>query len=671
MICIDNFRNLTKEEEKDYPFKICEQCCFCKECELINDHMVSLIQACTLCLDETAKSLRSTVHLPVHIRDVWEDGICPMKKFNQIACGDQWVAKGIGDDFKADIKYDYKKEQFKVIQSSDKKNCVTDKWEPNQPIIISAPTGGGKNTFIEHESFEYVRKLNHQNKTEYKILLLSNRRALTEQTKNRIKKGEAKEDKINFDYREYINVMSYQSLLNQVEHLKNVQACSRSKYLFVVCDEAHFFTSDASFNPDTEKILEAIVDIFQDAIRIYMTATPYECLKYIEEKESRNDKYIPGILYHFKRDYSYLDAKYFSDENTELKDIIKKSVINKNERWLVFIDSRKQGAAFKKLLEKDDKISSLKGRVITIDADSKYNDEKYQEMIVSECFGKDINVVIATSVIDNGVNFRNIQNVVITDTDRTKCLQMVGRIRIEKDLVTKSPCSKVTMYIKRHDEIFISRRLNAIGIQQDAYHDYDMAAESKNYKWQFFNKYKDNDLEDWKNSKHWFGRDKMEPDRLYQNKIARSLADKRERIYKSILEEMEETGKENMVTGQRYLEFQLSWFGKEYIQENDITLSGQKHDGQIEFEQWIKEEWGNKKITKEEHKNFGKEFFERYHPIFGICTKKQGFSSDDNRGENGPKTAGYSLKRINEIFQVMNMPFRINEEDGYCTISMV
>lgn len=256
------------------------------------------------------------------------------------------------------------------------------------------------------------------------------------------------------------------------------------------------------------------------------------------------------MLYHFQRDYGYLNTKSFS-EVTELKDIIINSVVDKNEKWLVFIDNKRQGAAFKKLLEDDNGVASaLKGRVLTIDSDSKYNDKKYQGMILNEKFDKSINVVISTSVIDNGVNFRGIENVVITDINRTKCLQMLGRARVDRNLSTKVALSKVALYLKRHNKSYISNRLKSLGIQQDAYHDYDMATEIRSYKYEFLNKFYDNDSDDWENAKHWFSRYKNDPGLLYTNEIARSLADKSVPVYESILQEMVETDKGKKVTGQ-------------------------------------------------------------------------------------------------------------------------
>lgn len=681
MIQKDNFLIYPDEDESGYPFKICPCCPLRKQCELVTSHIVRQVKkkqpsvlpvvAVNYLHPEqdkvyfvTAVPDKSKCHAineditvtdpTLYMMAIWENDNCPMIMFNVVGCGGKWVADGIGDDFKVD----WESQQYRIERSAPKKRFYTNKWEPRQPVYISAQTGNGKNHFIENVLLKYIRELNHRYKTDHKILILSNRRALTEQTKDRLNRGFAEDDKIYYNG-DFVDVMSYHSLLNKVEYLKQIQLHGKSKYLFVICDEAHFFTSDAAFNPDTEKILEGIVNIFQDAIRVYMTATPYECLEYIQKKESRYDKYEQGVLYHFERDYRYLNTKYFSKE-VELKDIIINSVHNTNEKWLIFIDNKKQGVAFKKLLEYDNsEATALKGKVLTIDADSKCNNEKYQQMILNERFDKSINVVIATSVIDNGVNFRDIENVVITDINQTKCIQMVGRVRVGRDSNTK-----VTLYLKRHNESYISRRLKSLGVQQDAYHDYDMATQSRNHKWVFLDKYYNNDLEDWENAKHWFGRDKNSPNFLYLNTIARSLADKSVPVYESIMQEMIETDKGKKVTGQKYLEFQLSWFGKKYSKKHDITLNGYKNDGHLNFEKWIQGQWLNKRIPKEDQKEFGKKFFAKYHPLFGLCTKKQGFNSDDNRGESGPKTAGYGFKRINEIFRVRKTPFQLIEDNG-------
>ena len=173
----------------------------------------------------------------------------------------------------------------------------------------------------------YVRELNNRNKTNHKVLILSNRLALRQQIKGHLGGNcdlEGEDEKVYY-YNAFADVMTYQSILCNERRLKWKQKNDHARYIFVICDEAHFFTTDAMFNPYTHKILQKIVEIFQDAIRVYMSATPYECLEYIIKCENirqddlnwnkpyRKQKGQKMVFYHFKRDYSYLDVKtYFS-----------------------------------------------------------------------------------------------------------------------------------------------------------------------------------------------------------------------------------------------------------------------------------------------------------------------------------------------------------------------
>ena len=126
------------------------------------------------------------------------------------------------------------------------------------------------------------------------------------------------DEKRIYSYKDVADVVTYQGLLRRKKDLERVQKKKRSGYLFVICDEAHFFTSDAMFNPYTQEILSSIVVLFKKAIRIYMTATPYECLQYICEHEE-----YPPVFYHFQRDYSYMNVKDYSEIRELYDDIIK------------------------------------------------------------------------------------------------------------------------------------------------------------------------------------------------------------------------------------------------------------------------------------------------------------------------------------------------------------
>ena len=552
--------------------------------------------------------------------------------FNPIPCGSEFISDGIGDDYKVD--WYFNEDSTKVTFISGDKT----KWKPERPVCISAQTGRGKNHFVENELLPYIEALNEDKRTALRVLIVSNRIALRRQIEYRLSgKGnhdDEHEDERVYHYKSCADVVSYQGLIKRADYLRSKQEHSRSKYIFVVCDEAHFFTSDSMFNPHTAKILSAIVDIFKNTIRIYMTATPYECLPFIAayernellsanlnkcEHQKRREEFLTdtflfskmvsadcygsislnqyvndprfwvevpavfyeprenGLFYHFARDYSYLDIEYFSNYD-DLINIIQNSG---REKWLVFLDNINSGEKFKEQLESADSVSEESTKKASKGADkkSKYyavnarskEDETYQEIIQSESLG-DIQVLITTSVVDNGVNFRNIKNVVVSDISRVKCMQMLGRARV-------SDGQRVTLYIKRLNAKFMQKRLDSFETQRDAYRAHGLYDKDNdnNQIYAFLEKYYGegaitNNCCNFKNASHWFGRDRRNPNKLYRNDIAHLMLGEMVPIYESIRDEMIETDTNGIVTGQKYLEYQLEWFGNEYDTKTDIDV---------------------------------------------------------------------------------------------------
>jgi hypothetical protein len=706
MVNICNYKYLTDEEKSKYKFDFCELCPL-YECELIKEYIPN-----KNVLTDKASSNRpvivptrsySEVELPavkarqvveaipivkgilsektnlnpeigysIFIQNEMKNG-CTVKGLMRKECGILKVAMGIGDDFKIYIR----KYSFKVESDSDKYNSKQPgKWEPNQPVYISAQTGQGKNFFIENTLLLYVRELNYKNHTDQKVLIISNRIALHMQIKNRLKHGiiiqdNDQDEEFFGNYKGYpADVITYQSLLCKASYLKHKQDDKTSRYIFVVCDEAHFFTSDAMFNPDTAKILQTIVKTFKDAIRIYMSATPYECLPYIKEYEENNPENIikkngvfyhsQGVFYHFKRDYDYLDIKYYTEFN-ELFDLIVESVNKKNEKWLIFIDDKDKSMEVKKELEKHgDKCycpMKFKGKeskfetdkILAVDTSSKKNKD-YQDMVLNEKLNKYTFVLISTSVLDNGVNLKGIKNIVVSDVSKVKCLQMVGRARVE------GSDDKKNLYLKRFDSKYMKDRIDNLIKQQDAFHDYDLAYNSTdrnlNNKKKFLNKFYNNKTDDWENSKHWFGRDEEKPEQVYPNEIARSYVNNSVLLYKFILAEMQRNDEGQEVKGQNYLEYQLSWFGKKYYKENDLTLAD-KDEGKKKLIDFLesyadngKQLFDNIDKDKSEQVKFRREITKFIDSSFG--------KQDPNK-----KPLGYGKDKINKILMDYSMDYKV------------
>ncbi|MBD5155771.1 MAG: DEAD/DEAH box helicase family protein [Oscillibacter sp.] len=654
MVYSDNFTVLTDEKKAQYKVDFCIGCALYDECELVEEYTrfrnshspnpESTIPQVSGGIPKVKATVRiggreitplpssgspviggsGTDRLSYNHEELRDGCIMSNRHVYPIPCGEQRVADGVGKHYQIELRKDY---------TLDIATGTPDRWEPSQPVFISAQTGQGKNFFIENTLIPYVRDvLNYKNNTDQKVLILSNRLALQQQIKSRLKGNDDIDDAEGriYHYGDCADVMTYQSLLQREETLKKIQAKAHSRYIYTICDEAHFFTSDAMFNPHTSEILSAIVRLFQNAIRIYMSATPYDCLEYIikYEREYRSnsnkpqykDESSPMAFYHFERNYSYLDVKAYSSI-AELYEQIVKSVNKKKEtdreKWLIFIDDKEKGEAVKgKLLAyekeranehgwpqvlngadeetaKDGKAKGAKAtakaeRILVANAKSK-TDESYMSMVKSEELGKGTYVLITTSVLDNGVNLKGINNVVVSDMAKVKCLQMVGRAR------TCGEDDRKTLYIKRFGGGEVGDRLKGFDRQKAAYHNYNLAyGESRDSLRsrtrdinEFLDKYYHGSSDDWYDAEHWFGHPVSDSTKLYFNEIAKSLLDRLvpqyQAIYNEMLEEGPKAGEPQAQegvnrTGQKYLEYQFSWFGKTYCKDDDMTFADKDKD---------------------------------------------------------------------------------------------
>ena len=539
---------------------------------------------------------------------VRKDYYCTMRRssIDAVECGTKNVTEGIGDDY----KIEFKDKDYNGKVNGKIRDDLDARWCPRKPVFISAQTGKGKNYFIEKTLLPYIRDLNYVNGTKYKVLILSNRLALKQQIFNRLNgtddSYDDEENRKPYHYSDAADVMTYQNLLYSEYELKRRQEREHSKYLYVICDEAHFFTSDAMFNPNTQKILEKIVDIFKNVIRVYMSATPYECLKYINKYDSR----------------------------ALIKDKESKNVKSKDENTLE---------------QENDKSKEKIERVYVINADSK-NDSVFQEIVKNERLNKDTYVLISTSVFDNGINLTGIKNIVVSDMEKAKCMQMVGRARVEGN-------EHKTLYMKRFNDSEVGKRINNLEKRKKGYHEYELAYD-KNGKisngseeLKFFLKYYNGKQTDWESAKHWFAR--CNKGMLYYNEIAKSMMEELIPQYQYILDEMSDEGsKDGNVQdskcishmGQKYLEYQLSWFGKKYCEDDDITFAD-KEKAKKEFIAFL-ESYVDREIVSEEEWN---EFSERFIELYDTAFRK----SDKNSRQ-------YGAQKMNVLLSEQNMGYRIN-----------
>ena len=492
-----------------------------------------------------------------------------------IECGDKRVSEGIGTKYQVELdpKSKLPRREYELQEISEGR----DKWTAQQPVFIWAPTSRGKNHFIEHEILPYVKKLNRENGTGYKVLIFSNRLALKAQIKAHLNGKEDERDL--YDFGEFADVATYQSLLKLASYFYRKQQNKLDRYLYVICDEAHFFTSDAQFNPETDKILRAIDGIFRNAVRVYMSATPKECLYWILFTEVDSIKLREGVThrlemleYHFKGNYDYLDLKRFQDFDETFLQHIANSVADQSERWLIFIDDKNEiERVAKKLREHlDGRVQKPDDVVKTLSSEKK-NSKLFENIVKDEELPGNTQVLLTTSVLDNGVNIKYVNNIVVSDMDQVECLQQVGRARVVSEDEHK------TLYLKQFTKQDVELRRKDIERRQAAYYRFDKAFNREDFDPQqvsfFFDKQYQGNKADWELSKSLFRRKNnyqniLEPE-FEDNEIARLLTKTKEAELKRISLDMESEEEAGMEVGEAYLRYQASWFGKDELPSMD------------------------------------------------------------------------------------------------------
>ena len=377
-----------------------------------------------------------------------------------------------------DVWYDLKNSYVVWYEHTDL-NVLDDeiaKWTSNVPVVISAPTGVGKTTYICNNLLPKVYSCGR------KLLLLVNRKALSEQTIERLLRNIIKN---------YMPDENYNKLKRAVERdlddgnvgicdlgpiiLTTVQAFTKLGENYtgfdavgvVVMDEAHYFKTDALFNVRTAEGFDKIFSVFQNAIKIFVTATPQNILPDIIEKGAANKVeevwsiyglFVPGVylidgrnpgqvlndkgvsyydksvvIYVFPdigKDYKFMALKDEGDYLKTLAPLINDVKNDKEGKAVFFIDDKK---ICNKVAEE------FEEAVVLINAETKYaginNDNfvAYKRLLLNETF--DAKVLITTSALDNGVNINDtaVKRIFIGTDDSVKFMQMLGRLRFPRD----------------------------------------------------------------------------------------------------------------------------------------------------------------------------------------------------------------------------------------------
>ncbi|WP_206207757.1 DEAD/DEAH box helicase family protein [Virgibacillus profundi] len=287
-------------------------------------------------------------------------------------------------------------------------------WENGDVITIKAGTGKGKSYFIKNNLYNIAK---NENK---KILMLIHRKNCVYQFEEEIHKDK------KYDV---IDIKTYQHL----EHLySRKKVFNFGKYDYIVCDEFHYFISDASFNKKTDISFNQLMKQ-KKQIKILMSATGDSVTDYINEHQITQT-----IDYEIPLDFSFVKTLTFYNKDETLNHFMQES-IQRKERTIFFIKSAKKAY---ELYSKNQKNSLFNCSEANKNYYKFVDEEKINNLLKNESF--DETALITTMAMDTGVNIvdKKLKHIVCDIEDIGVLIQCIGRKRItDKN-------DKINLYVK-------------------------------------------------------------------------------------------------------------------------------------------------------------------------------------------------------------------------------
>lgn len=280
-------------------------------------------------------------------------------------------------------------------------------WDVGDVIYIDAPTGSGKSHFIKYDLYE---KAKSEGK---KILMLIHRINCVYQFKKEL-------DLVGRLDESVIKIKTYQSIESKI---RRGEIIDLSEYMYIILDEVNYFSGvDSSYNFYTDTSLGILLE-HDNSIRILMSATGDNIKEFLTSYKN-----ISLIEYKIEADFSHIkDLKFFTDE-IYYEEFIE-DIIEKDKKAILFINDTSE--AYRLHMAYRDK------SLFNCSKSNKYyryvNKEKISIMLENEMFYE--NVLITTSVMDSGVNIKDIElNDIVIDINELEVLiQCIGRKRIIND----------------------------------------------------------------------------------------------------------------------------------------------------------------------------------------------------------------------------------------------
>ena len=306
-------------------------------------------------------------------------------------------------------------------------------------IVLDCGTGCGKSYFCLQVLGEYARQEGKQ------ILYLCNRRKLRNQVFDSVKK---------LNLFNTIYVTSYQTLQRNIQEGREIPY-----YDYIVADECHYFTTDATFNDYTDISYNYIMKQKHSVVLLVSATAKTFFRNLLEERKVKKKNY-----YILNKDYSYVDKLYYyqKDELTSIIDDIlenepeSKIVVFCNVGELIIEMSRiyKENAHYYcSKSSKDEKLKQICGWI-----DDKGNKKETDciKHYANDLITFEKRILFTTSVLDNGIDLKDkcIKHIFTEIVDIDPMIQSLGR---KRSLDANDTC---TFYIREYQKKGIQGFIN-------------------------------------------------------------------------------------------------------------------------------------------------------------------------------------------------------------------
>lgn len=303
--------------------------------------------------------------------------------------------------------------------------------------IISSEMNSGKNYWVRNVLLPYADKNNK------KTLILSHRTQTLKQQINYL--AEYKCEQLRKFRGGMFDVKSYQAFQNMIKR----DDPEIKSYDYIVCDEAHYFVSDSSFNTKTELSFN-LLNNNNKAIKIFMTATPegLDYLPWINKLE----------VLHEANYYNNQVKEMYRYEQNETVEAIVQNEVEIGNKVLIYHNS--------KYTIEDFNVGNSK----SLHSGNRQNSLEFKQ--ISETCQFECDVLNTTKLMTEATEIKDklVQTIVIHGiSDIDTFVQATGRVRNQK----------VNVYYKRISKRSIQARLRYLEKQLYYYDEFERLGEAE------------------------------------------------------------------------------------------------------------------------------------------------------------------------------------------------